>query len=37
MAFRDAAFVVAIILVWFGLTEGYPYGAVLACLSAGEK
>jgi hypothetical protein len=33
MVFRNAAFVVAIILVRFALTEGYPYGAGLALLA----
>ncbi len=31
--FRNAAFVVSIILVRFALTEGYPYGAPLALLA----
>jgi hypothetical protein len=30
MVFRNAAFVVSIILIRFSLTEGYPYGAPLA-------
>ncbi len=33
MVFRNAAFVVAIILIRFALTEGYPYGAGLALLA----
>jgi hypothetical protein len=33
MVFRNAAFVVAIILVRFALTEGYPYGAGLALMA----
>jgi hypothetical protein len=31
--FRNAAFVVSIILIRFSLTEGYPYGAPLAVLA----
>jgi len=31
--FRNAAFVVSIILIRFALTEGYPYGAPLALLA----
>jgi hypothetical protein len=31
--FRNAAFVVSIILIRFALTEGYPYGAPVALLS----
>jgi hypothetical protein len=31
--FRNAAFVVSIILIRFSLTEGYPYGAPLALLA----
>jgi hypothetical protein len=31
--FRNAAFVVSIILIRFGLTEGYPYGAPLALVA----
>ena len=31
--FRNAAFVVSIILIRFALTEGYPYGAPLALVS----
>jgi hypothetical protein len=30
MVFRNAAFVVSIILIRFSLTEGFPYGAPLA-------
>jgi hypothetical protein len=33
MVFRNAAFVVSIILIRFSLTEGYPYGAPLALLA----
>jgi hypothetical protein len=33
MVFRNAAFVVSIILIRFSLTEGYPYGAPLAVLA----
>jgi hypothetical protein len=33
MVFRNAAFVVSIILIRFSLTEGHPYGAPLAILS----
>jgi len=33
MVFRNAAFVVSIILIRFALTEGYPYGAPLALLA----
>ena len=33
MVFRNAAFVVSIILIRFSLTEGYPYGAPLAILA----
>ncbi|MEG9437368.1 hypothetical protein JAO29_14520 [Edaphobacter sp. HDX4] len=33
MVFRNAAFVVSIILIRFSLTEGRPYGAALALLS----
>jgi hypothetical protein len=31
--FRNAAFVVSIILIRFALTEGYPYGAPLALIA----
>ena len=31
--FRNAAFVVSIILIRFALTAGYPYGAPLALLA----
>jgi hypothetical protein len=31
--FRNAAFVVSIIMIRFALTEGYPYGAPLAILA----
>ena len=31
--FRNAAFVVSIILIRFSLTEGYPYGAPLAVMA----
>lgn len=33
MVFRNAAFVVSIILIRFALTEGYPYGAPLALIA----
>lgn len=33
MVFRNAAFVVSIILIRFSLTEGYPFGAPLAVLA----
>jgi hypothetical protein len=33
MVFRNAAFVVSIILIRFSLTEGYPYGAPLAIVA----
>lgn len=33
MVFRNAAFVVSVILIRFALTEGYPYGAVLALIA----
>jgi len=33
MVFRNAAFVVSIILIRFALTEGYPYGAPLALVA----
>jgi hypothetical protein len=33
MVFRNAAFVVSIVLIRFSLTEGYPYGAPLAILA----
>lgn len=33
MVFRNAAFVVSIILIRFSLTEGFPYGAPLALLA----
>ena len=33
MVFRNAAFVVSIILIRFALTEGYPFGAPLALLA----
>jgi hypothetical protein len=33
MVFRNAAFVVAIILIRFSLTETYPFGAVLALMA----
>ncbi|MDR3737862.1 MAG: hypothetical protein P4L40_02475 [Terracidiphilus sp.] len=33
MVFRNAAFVVAIILIRFALTETYPYGAALAVMA----
>lgn len=33
MVFRNAAFVVSIILIRFSLTEQYPYGALLALLA----
>ena len=33
MVFRNAAFVVSIILIRFSLTEGYPYGAPLALVA----
>jgi hypothetical protein len=33
MVFRNAAFVVSIILIRFSLTEGYPFGAPLAILA----
>jgi hypothetical protein len=33
MVFRNAAFVVSIILIRFSLTEGYPYGEPLALLA----
>jgi hypothetical protein len=33
MVFRNAAFVVSIILIRLSLTEGYPYGAPLAIVA----
>jgi hypothetical protein len=33
MVFRNAAFIVSIILIRFALTEGYPYGAPLAIIA----
>jgi hypothetical protein len=33
MVFRNAAFVVSIILIRFALAEGYPYGAPLAVIA----
>lgn len=33
MVFRNAAFIVSIILIRFALTEGYPYGAPLAVVA----
>ena len=33
LVFRNAAFVVSILLIRFSLTEGYPYGAPLALLA----
>jgi nicotinamide riboside transporter PnuC len=33
MVFRNAAFIVSIILIRFALTEGYPYGAPLAIVA----
>jgi uncharacterized membrane protein YjdF len=33
LVFRNAAFVVSIILIRFSLTEGYPYGAPLALVA----
>jgi len=33
MVFRNAAFIVSIILIRFSLTEGYPYGAPLAIVA----
>jgi hypothetical protein len=33
LVFRNAAFIVSIILIRFALTEGYPYGAPLAIVA----
>jgi hypothetical protein len=33
MVFRNAAFVVSIVLIRFALTEGFPYGAPLALIA----
>jgi Zn-dependent protease with chaperone function len=33
MVFRNAAFVVATVLIRFALTEGFPYGAPLAIVA----